>query len=163
MKQLVTIMLAGLLQLLAATTACAQRSGEEYSGPLGSREGRREMTTTLEFETTTTITVPAIVIESCQAEVAISYYQRNTMARVETLIKNPGCPAAEGTYTLKASLRPDGGDLASIEFSEQWQGGEGAVIEFTRDYPIGDNVRLVSMRTRDLRCTCPGIAESVLP
>jgi hypothetical protein len=51
-------------------------------------------------------------------------------------------------------VKDDGGQERPLEFSETWQRGTDDDVSFAGDYPIGENVELVSLRLRDLTCTC---------
>jgi len=50
-----------------------------------------------------------------------------------------------------------------IEFSETWQRNDNENVTFAADYPIGDNVELVSARVRRLSCTCADPAKEEEP
>ena len=51
-------------------------------------------------------------------------------------------------------IRDEKGEINSLEFSDKWQRSDGPDVKFAADYPIGQNVDLVSVRVRDLKCTC---------
>ena len=91
----------------------------------------------------------------CEATTLTEYVQRNTMARVNGRISLANCPTGTtGTYLVVARVRDASGEIKPIEFSETWQRDDAQDVSFNADYPIGDNVDLVSVRVRDLRCTC---------
>ena len=84
------------------------------------------------------------------------YQQRNTIARLISTLAIADCPAAaSGTFTVAVRVRDDSGETKPpVEFSETWQRSDDQDVKFTKDYPIGENVELVSVRVRNLRCTC---------
>lgn len=108
----------------------------------------------METEFKTSITIPGVTFMPCQAEVALAYSQRNTVARVDVDVSNSQCPAATGTFEIVASVRDDGGELNRLSFPESFSLDEAGLMAFTRDYPIGDNVTLSSVRSRRVECTC---------
>jgi hypothetical protein len=48
----------------------------------------------------------------------------------------------------------ESGESRTIEFSETWQRADTEDHTFNADYPIGDGVELMSVRVRNLKCTC---------
>ena len=97
----------------------------------------------------------------CEATTLTEYVQRNTTARVNGRISLANCPTGTtGSYLVVARVRDESGEIKPIEFSETWQRDDAQDVSFNADYPIGDNVDLVSVRVRDLRCTC---ADSASP
>jgi hypothetical protein len=99
-------------------------------------------------------TVVIKVTPGCDSEVNIVYEQRNTLARVEGSIASSSCPASRGEYTAVVSFTDLNGERTSLEFVEPWQRNDDLPISFLNDYEIGENVDLVSVRLRRLRCTC---------
>jgi len=116
------------------------------------------------IETTTVNTVlelklppaeaPVLSDAQCEAEVTSGYHQRNTLARLESTIKVSECAAAGGAFTVAARVRDDAGEIKVLEFPETWQRADAADVSSTKDYPIGDNVELMSVRIRGLTCRC---------
>jgi hypothetical protein len=98
----------------------------------------------------------------CEASTLTEYQQRNNVARVTGTVSLAACPAGTaGTFTLVARVRDDSGESSesrTIEFNEAWQRDDTEDHTFNTDYPIGDNVELMSVRVRNLKCTC---AETV--
>jgi hypothetical protein len=92
----------------------------------------------------------------CQASVSTGYFQANTLARVEGTIEIDGCAAATGRYTVAARIRDDSGETKTLEFAETFSRDDDQSLTFKGDYPIGENVELVSVRTRGVRCECAG-------
>lgn len=124
-------------------------------GTLGDRVGNDDDEAEVRFENeiTTRISIPEQQFVPCQATVGLSYYQRNTLARVEVDIRHPSCPAASGEVEIVASVRPDGGENRQLVFPEQWA-LENGMVTLVRDYPIGENVELTRVRSRRVTCTC---------
>lgn len=90
----------------------------------------------------------------CQSEIALSYAQVDTVARVEGELNNSDCAASQGEYTVAVSVRDANGATQTTEFTETWQRTDAAPLLFERDYPIGANVDLLRVRTRRITCTC---------
>ena len=103
---------------------------------------------------TTVITVPATASPQCLASVTTGYFQANTLAKVEGTIKVEGCTVATGQYTLAARIRDESGETKTLEFAETFSRDAAGDLAFKGEYPIGDNVELVSVRTRGVRCEC---------
>jgi hypothetical protein len=113
-------------------------------------------TTTVRFEQSLKllIDVPAILSAQCAATTTIEYQQRNTSARVDGAIAISDCTAAAGEYSVAVRVKDDSGQEQVLEFSETWQRSDDRDVSFSADYPIGENVELVSVRLRNLTCTC---------
>jgi hypothetical protein len=93
----------------------------------------------------------------CEASTYTEYEQSNNVAHVSGTVGISSCPAGTtGSFTLVAQVRDDAGAITPIEFSETWQRADAQDHIFESDYPIGDNVALVSVRVRNLTCTCEG-------
>ena len=91
----------------------------------------------------------------CEASTLTEFQQRNNLARVSGTVSLSMCPAGTtGSFTLVARIRDDTGEIRPIEFNETWQRADDADHIFNSDYPIGDNVELLSVRVRGLSCTC---------
>lgn len=107
-----------------------------------------------EHETKTTIEIPAIEFMSCQANISLSYHQRNTLARVNAIIENQNCTASNGTYEIAISIRDENGDAQTLSFDESWQQTSSDTINVTKDYKIGNNIDLRRVQARSVDCTC---------
>ena len=111
--------------------------------------------------------VPAVAVTAgqssgpqCEATTLTEYQQRNNVARVNGTVSLAACPAGTtGTFTLVARVRDESGASTTIEFPETWQRDDTADHTFSTDYPIGDNVELMSVRVRNLKCTCAAAAQ----
>lgn len=98
---------------------------------------------------------PQLNAPQCEATATTNYYQSNTVARVDGTINFRNCSkGSDGTYNLVVRIKDEKGEINSLEFSNKWQHSEGQDVKFAADYPIGQNVDLVSVRVRDLHCTC---------
>ena len=97
----------------------------------------------------------------CGATTTTEYQQLNTIARVSGTLEINDCAAASGAFEVEVLVKDDGGEEKPLEFSEAWQRSDDRDVSFTSDYPIGDNVELVSVRLRGLSCTCSDPAQQV--
>jgi hypothetical protein len=97
----------------------------------------------------------------CEATTLTEYIQRNTTARVNGSVSIKNCPAGStGTYNVVVRVKDASGEIKPLEFSEKWQGGDAQDVKYTADYPIGENVELLNVRVRNLRCTCAEVAPA---
>jgi hypothetical protein len=100
----------------------------------------------------------------CEASTLTEYEQRNNIARVTGKVSVGACPAGTtGSFTLVARVRDDNDETRLIELNETWQRGDTEDHSFDRDFPIGDNVYLMSVRVRDLKCTCADSGQAAVP
>jgi hypothetical protein len=100
----------------------------------------------------------------CEATTLTEYSQRNNIARVTGTVSIATCPAGStGTFNVVARVRDESGEIKPIEFAEKWQRDDAGDNKFTGDYPIGDNVELVNVRIRDLKCTCAAAPQAATP
>jgi hypothetical protein len=96
----------------------------------------------------------------CEASTLTEYQQRNTVARVTGKVSLSMCPAGTtGSFTVVARVRDEAGEIKPIEFNETWQRADTEDHSFETDYPIGENVELMSVRVRNLKCTCADPAQ----
>jgi len=107
-----------------------------------------------EKEKTTTLILPAPKNTSCEASIQFAFSQRNTLARLEGTIENRTCAASTGEYSVGLRVRDAGGEIKTLEFRETWRRADDQPLTIKSDYPIGENVDLVSVRTRSLHCEC---------
>jgi hypothetical protein len=113
------------------------------------------------------LAVPAVAVTAaqpsgpqCEATTLTEYQQRNNVARVNGTVSLAACPAGtSGTFTLVARVRDESGESRTIEFPETWQRADTEDHQFASDYPIGDGVELMSVRVRNLKCTCAEVAQ----
>ena len=90
----------------------------------------------------------------CQATVRIEYLQFDTIAKVAGVIENEDCAASSGEYTIQARIRDKSGETKTLEFPESWQRDDDQPVKFSAEYPIGENVELLRVRSSGLRCEC---------
>ena len=91
----------------------------------------------------------------CEATTVTEYYQRNNLARVTGTVSIGVCTAGTtGSFTLVARVRDDNGEIRPLEFNETWQRADAQDHSYNTDYPIGENVELMNVRVRNLKCTC---------
>ncbi len=96
----------------------------------------------------------------CEASVLTEYQQRASVARVSATISLANCPVATtGSFTVVARVKNDAGETTPLEFNETWERADAEDHKFNKDYPIGDNVELSSVRVRSLRCSCVDAAQ----
>jgi hypothetical protein len=91
----------------------------------------------------------------CGANTATEYEQRDTVARVNVTLVIADCTLASGAFSVEALVKGENGEeKPPLEFTETWQRSDDTDVSFTADYPIGENVDLVSVRLRGFSCTC---------
>ena len=137
---------------------CQRAVGASRTRSRCEREPEPAARTTVQQEIKVSIEVPVEPSNQCEATSTTEYQQRNTVARVNTALAVAGCAAAAGGLTVTARIRDAGGEVKSLEFNETWQRSGDQEVAMTADYPIGENVDLLSVRVRQLTCTC---AEAV--
>lgn len=93
----------------------------------------------------------------CGASTTTRYQQRDTVARVSGTLEIRDCAAASGTFTVAVRVKDDSGVEKPLEFTQPWQRSDDQDVAFTADYPIGENVDLISVSLRGLTCTCTGL------
>jgi hypothetical protein len=96
----------------------------------------------------------------CEASMLTEYSQRGSLARVTGTVNISSCPAGTaGDFTVVARVRNDAGETNALEFNETWQRSDDQDHRFDKEYPIGENVFLSSVRVRNLTCTCVAPAQ----
>lgn len=133
---------------LSSASRTRAACGEEEQSVLG-----------LEREVTISHRIEAPESMQCATEITLEYLQRDTFARVEGLIENATCSASSGQFEIEAQVRYESGEIERIVFSESWQRDDDRPVVFTRDYPIGQNVELIRLRSRGLHCVCVDAVE----
>ncbi len=143
----VTALLALSALAFVSSTASAQRRERQRD--------REAEPVRIEQELKFQLEVPAMPSTQCDAVATSQYEQRNTIARLISSFAIADCTAASGTFTVTVRVRDDSGETKEpLEFSETYQRSDDQDVKFTKDYTIGENVELVSVRVRNLRCTC---------
>ncbi len=112
-----------------------------------------------ETEVKFTVEVPPVKTAQCAATIEIEYTQRDTLVGVTGTIHHQDCAASNGEHRLTVNVRDENRELKTLEFVEAWQRKDDQPVKFNVSYPIGDNVDLVSVRARHLRCTCDDLSE----
>ena len=166
------------LALVAASAGAQERSADRLRPEGTDRDGakpcetlgagadrqvaceRERETVRDEREIKFSLELPALRSTQCEATAETRYSQRNTVARVESTIEIPECTMASGEMTLSVRVRDEAGAIKPLEFEASWQRSDDEDVRFTADYPIGENVELLSVRMRGLRCTC---ADGAVP
>jgi len=93
----------------------------------------------------------------CKASISVEYIQNDDAASVSGQINNEDCAASSGEYTINVRIRDSEGQLVDLNFDETWQREDDQSIAFKRQYTIGQNVDLMRVRTRKLKCVCAEI------
>jgi hypothetical protein len=92
--------------------------------------------------------------QKCEASIYNEFKQKDTVAVVDSTLSNSDCAASSGSYTVLVRFKDENNEMQSIEYPETWQRDDDRAIESHREYFIGDNVDLVTIRSRKLRCVC---------
>jgi len=92
--------------------------------------------------------------KACQATITTRSEQRDTLAHVEGTVETADCAACSGDYTIVVRIRDASGEVKTLEFPGSWQRADGEPVKVTADYPIGDNVDLLGVRSKGLHCIC---------
>lgn len=90
----------------------------------------------------------------CTAAMEMEYYQKGASVHVESSVDNDQCAVSSGTYTLAIRYRDADGKLQNKEVEESWERADAAPVEQAKDYFVAENVDIVRVRTRKLRCKC---------
>jgi hypothetical protein len=144
------------------TTLLALAALVSLASIAGAQERNAESTTIrVEKELSIPIELRALPSTQCEAVIATSYDQRNTVARVENTVKIEACTVAAGEFTVTIRIRGVDGVVATKDFPQAWRREVPGDLKLSADFPIGENVDLVSARVRAVRCTCsdPPAAE----
>lgn len=125
----------------------------------GTTSGETLVTTTEVPTQPLIVTLPGLVIANCEAIVSLKYSQRGAIARVEGEIENETCPASTGSFTLSIRTANEQREQTTQDYEESWQRDDDQTVLFSRDYPIGDDVDLIRVRTLRSTCKCTAAAE----
>jgi len=93
----------------------------------------------------------------CESSVELEYFQRDSLARVTGVIDNDTCAASSGAFEIEARVEDEDGVRHALVFGESWERNDDQPVEFTAEYPIGEDVYLVRLRARGLSCTCADV------
>lgn len=111
-------------------------------------------TQAIEREFTLSLELAAPTVHQCEMGIHSEYFQRDTIVRVEQVISNETCGPSSGHYEIEILVEDDVGETGTLVFSESWQRDSNQAVTITSDYPIGENVELIRLRSRGLSCTC---------
>jgi hypothetical protein len=118
-------------------------------------KGSTKVSGSMEQKTSVPLPLPEIQMGSCKAGISFEFHQRDTLARVVSTIEYEPCPISRGEYELLISVNDGNGDHQTLKFDESWGLEDDSLVEFSKDYPIGENVTLTRVMARGLRCECP--------
>ena len=129
----------------------------------GKKEEKLDIGRELKWEYTTTFQ-PRMFEAECQADLSISYAQMYDKVRIDTTIRQDGCPASNGEYRIRMRTRAEDGAVNNHEFHESWSRDEPGTLEFRKDYPMGEDpdliwARIQTSHTSNCRCAPVAIAE----
>ena len=111
----------------------------------------------IRYKMTISTTPPAE--QPCEASIYFTYIQKNTVAVVDSTLSNADCAASSGEYTLLVRFRDENNEMQTLEYPETWHRDDDQEIELRKEYFIGENVDLVTVRSRKLRCICDDSGE----
>ncbi len=126
----------------------------------GKKEEKLDIGRELKWEYTTTFQ-PKMFEPECQADLSISYAQMYDKVRVDTTIRQDGCPASSGEYRIRMRTRAEDGEVNNHEFHESWSREEPGTLEFRKDYPMGPDPDLIWARiqtSHNSNCRCAPVA-----
>jgi hypothetical protein len=109
-----------------------------------------------EKQQTISLELPAPSTKYCAAAIEFEYTQRDTFVRVVSTINNADCAASSGEVEISVRVRDANLDVKKLDFTEPWQRSDDKPVSLSRDYPIGTNVDVLSVRGRSVRCGCAG-------
>ena len=113
-----------------------------------------------ENELTFTVDLPSPVIGArCETDIDLEYTQWDTIARVSGTIEGDACTASSGRYEVQIRVVDENDETRTLAFSESWQRDDDQPVLFSADYPIGENVELMSLRAGKVNCTCVDAIE----
>ncbi len=91
----------------------------------------------------------------CVLSASVEYTQRGPEADVSMTIAVQSCTVATGSHVIEATIHADGADgPEKLAFPETWSRDRDGPLVIERRYPIGDDVDLLRIRIRKLKCTC---------
>lgn len=141
--------------ILAQAQTIKGSSSERPSAHIKNRDNDSpEVAVTVEHEIPITISTPSIQLNTCQANISTRSHQRDTLARVVTTIEQESCTTSTGEYDLLVHIEDENGDYRDLLFSKTWEQKDDSPMEFSQDYPIGENVTLRRVMTQGVRCEC---------
>lgn len=127
--------------------------------PANAEQSKRKVNNEAEIRHTMTLE-PAHTGRACDARLEVEYYQKGAEVHVDTELFNDACDASSGTYVIEVRYRDDDGEINSKLFDEAWSRDDDQPVKASRDYAVADNVDVIRVRSRKLRCEC---AEAKAP
>ena len=131
--------------IAAAAAACISIAAYALAGEIAGQEAEIKMQMELESN---------VVDTSCQAQLEMEYYQKGSSAVVESILTNEHCDASSGAYVIQVRYRGDGSEIQTMDFPETWERSDDQPIKSKREYYVGDDVDIIRVRSRKLRCSC---------
>ena len=146
---------ARFLLIFPCTTALAQDDFINSSGQQESTEieGHAEKKYTIKFD------APSSARKYCRSSIAIDYLQKNTAAIVNMTLENLDCTASSGSYTVAVRVKDENNESQTIEFDETWLREDDRSLANRREYPIGNDIDLISVRIKRQKCVCAEIVD----
>ena len=120
-----------------------------------------ESETAIRSERELTITIDPVSRPTgrCAAAVEVEYAQWNDTVRLNGVIENETCAASGGDYTVDVLIRADSGEVSTLSFEESWSRDDGDDVGVESEYPVGENVEVLRVRTRRVSCRCVSAPE----
>jgi hypothetical protein len=142
-----------LVQVAAVADEPSSDSGGTSPRVVVEKKGQTARVVT-EREVSVLVKIAPKATKNCQATMNTSSEQRDTIARVEGTIETADCAACSGDYTIVVRVRDESGETKTLEFLGSWQRADDQPVKFKTDYPIGENVDLLGVRSKGLHCVC---------
>ena len=92
--------------------------------------------------------------DACKADLRLEYFQKGADAHVKSTLSNEECGASSGDYTVRVQYKDSEGESQQVEFEEIWMRSDDADVISEKDYPVGDNIDIVRVKSRKLSCRC---------
>lgn len=138
-----------LLILMSAPASLAQDQASRQAKEPPSESGSRSM----DIRVSSTIRLEHRA-GGCKANLQMEYWQKGDVAEVESTLTNAECSASSGAYTIQVRYRGSDGELRTDAYRETWERADAAPVLVVKQYPIGDDVDLVRVRSQGLSCVC---------
>ncbi|MEO1202597.1 MAG: hypothetical protein AAFX10_07820 [Pseudomonadota bacterium] len=121
--------------------------------PAAAEQSKRKVNNEAEIRHTMALE-PAHVGRACEARLELEYYQKGPEVHVDTVLSNSACAASSGSYVVEVRYRDSDGEIDSKLFDETWSRDDDQPVKASRDYAVADNVDVIRVRSRRLRCEC---------
>ena len=138
--------------VIMATLALTSTAAAQQSQPVAAEEEASATADQAPITITTTLTPPPQL--ACQAQFELSWYQMGANVKVEAELNNADCAASSGTYIIQVRYRGDAPEIFSKEFPETWERADDQAVLIEKEYEIADDVDVLRVRPRKLRCEC---------